>query len=82
MMAYAVNMHALDKLQNSLDKGKKQMGRNLRDLGWWELLTLGLARPDEEGGLQERKKTSSGWLGLGPDGGGGRPAGARLGREA
>ena len=54
MMAYAVNMHALDKLQNSLDKGKKQMGRNLRDLGWWELLTLGLARPDEEGGLQEK----------------------------
>ena len=27
--------------KNSLDKGKKQMGRNLRDLGWWELLTLG-----------------------------------------
>ena len=41
------------------------MGRNLRDLGWWELLTLGLARPDEEGGLQERKKLAAGGWALG-----------------
>ena len=48
-------------MQNSLDKGKKQMGRNLRDLDWWELLTLGLARPDKEGGLQEKKLAAGGW---------------------
>ena len=41
------------------------MGRNLRDLDWWELLTLGLARPDEEGGLQERKKLAAGGWALG-----------------
>ena len=75
-------MHALVKCKIRLSKEKQQMGRNLRDLGWWELLTLGLAWPDKEGGLQERKKTSIGRLGHGPEGGGGRPAGARLGREA
>ena len=75
-------MHALVKCKIRLSKEKQQMGRNLRDLGWWELLTLGLARPDEEGGLQERKKLAAGGWALGLTVEEGSQQGAMLGREA